>query len=550
MASGILGIGVTGLNAAQAGIRTTEHNISNVNTAGYRRQEIDFSALRPTYASNAGWIGNGVTMESVRQRYSQFLDNEVLLDQSRLSRYETYSAYANQVDTLLGTSDSSLMSPLNAFFNAASEVANDPVSGSARQVLLSAGTSLASRVNLLEQSLRQLRDDANLAVENLATRINSYADKIATVNESIARVEAGSDQLANDLRDQRDQLVGDLNKLVNTTTIRESDGGYNIFIGGGQALVLGNRSYSLTAVSDPNDSDLKVPAVNFGGSTLRLDTSLLTGGELGGLLAQREEVLSPAISNLNRIAIAIGAEVNRVHRAGLQADATTPGGDFFSSVVDQTGTAITNDSRIDLAFTGNSLANDDYSVTFNGTNFDLVSSSGVSIASTNAGVEVSDANGKKLGFSISANLASLATGDTWNINFKNYARGMSMQLSSGDQIAAASASAANPGPGDNSNALVLAALRVDSTALNNGTLATAYNNLVGSVAAHASEAELSRSAYETLTQQARDAQQAVSGVNLDEEAVNLIRFQQAYQAAARAISVANSLFDEVLSIGR
>lgn len=550
MASGILGIGVTGLNAAQAGIRTTEHNISNVNTAGYRRQEIDFSALRPTYASNAGWIGNGVTMESVRQRYSQFLDNEVLLDQSRLSRYETYSAYANQVDTLLGTNDSSLMGPLNAFFDAASEVANDPVSGSARQVLLSAGKSLACRINLQEQSLRQLRDDSNLAVENLATRINNFAGKIATVNESIARIEAGSDQLANDLRDQRDHLVGELNKLVNTTTIRENDGGYNIFIGGGQALVLGNRSYALTAVSDPNDSDLKVPAVNFGGSTLRLDTSLLTGGELGGLLAQREEVLSPAISNLNRIAIAIGAEVNRVHRAGLQLDAATAGGDFFSGVVDQTGTAITNNSRIDLAFTGNTLANDNYSVTFNGTNFDVVSSSGVSIASTNAGVEVTDANGKKLGFSISANLASLTTGDTWDLNFKNYARGMSMQLSSGDQIAAASASAANPGPGDNSNALVLAALRVDSTALNNGTLATAYNGLVGSVAAHASEAELSRGAYETLTQQARDAQQAVSGVNLDEEAVNLIRFQQAYQAAARAISVANTLFDEVLSIGR
>jgi len=454
------------------------------------------------------------------------------------------------VDSLLGKSDSSLMGPLNAFFDAANEVANDPVSGSARQVMLSAGNSLASRVRLLEQSMRQLRDDSNLAVENLATRINNYAGKIATVNESIARIEAGSDQAANDLRDQRDQLVGELNKLVNTTTIRDNDGGYNIFIGGGQALVLGNRSYTLSAVTDPNDSDLKVPAVNFGGSTLTLDASLLTGGEMGGLLAMREEVLVPAMSNLNRIAIAIGAEVNRVHRGGLQLDAATAGGDFFSSVVDQTGTALTNNSRIDLAFSGNRLANDNYSVTFNGTNFDVVSSSGVTIASTNAGVEVTDANGTQLGFSINANFASLTTGDTWNINFKNYARGMSVQLTRGDQIAAASATAANPGPGDNSNALALAALRVDSTALGNGTMATAYNSLVGTVAAYASEAELSRNAYETLTQQARDAQQAVSGVNLDEEAVNLIRFQQAYQAAARAISVANSLFDEVLSIGR
>jgi flagellar hook-associated protein 1 FlgK len=544
MASGILGIGVTGLNAAQAGIRTTEHNISNVNTDGYRRQEVNFSAVRPSYAGSAGWIGNGVTMDVVRQRYSQFLDNEVLLDQSRLSRYETYSAYASQVDGLLGKTDSSLMGPLNTFFDAANEVANDPVSGSARQVMLSAGKSLAGRVNLLEQSLRQLRDDSNSAVENLTVRINSYASKIAAANDSITRIELGSGQPANDLRDQRDQLVGELNKLVNTTTLRDNDGAYNIFIGGGQALVLGNRNGTLSAITDPNDSDLKIPAMNFGGTTLALDASLLTGGELGGLLAQRADVLSPAMSNLNRIAVAIGAEVNQVHRGGLQVDATTAGGDFFSGAVRQTAGA----SWINLGFTGNPLVNDNLSVTHDGAgNYTVTSAAG---SDTRAAGNEFIINGVPQGFSINAGTpASTLATDTWALDFKNYARGMSMLLTSGDQIAAASSSAPT-GPGDNRNALALAALRAGSTALNNGTIATAYNSLVGSTAAHASEADLSRSAYETLTEQARAAREAVSGVNLDEEAVNLIRYQQAYQAAARVISVANSLFDEVLSIGR
>lgn len=546
MASGILGIGVTGLNAAQAGIRTTEHNISNVNTAGYRRQEVDFSALRPSYAGSAGWIGNGVTLDSVRQRYSQFLDNEVRLDQSRLSRYETYSTYASQVDGLLGKTGSSLMGPLNAFFDAANEVANDPVSGSARQVMLSAGKSLAGRVNLLEQSLRQLRDDSNREVEDLATRINSYAAKIATANDSITRIEAVGDQPANDLRDQRDQLVNELNKLVNTTTLSDSNGAYNIFIGGGQALVLGNRNYTLSAITDPNDSELKVPALNFGGATLALDASLLTGGELGGLLAQRTEVLSPALSNLNRIAVGIGAEVNRVHRAGLQADGVTAGGDFFSSAARQTA----GSSWIDLGFTANTLANENYSVVYNAATPDYTVTRLSDGASANfaAGAEVTF-GGVAQGFKIAAGSPAPADTDAWQLDFKNYARGMSMLLTTGDQIAAASATPPT-GPGDNTNALALAALRVGSTALNNGTIASAYNNLVGSTAAHASEADIGRSAYETLTQQARDAQQAVSGVNLDEEAVNLIRYQQAYQAAARAISVANSLFDEVLAIGR
>lgn len=546
MAAGILGIGVTGLNAAQAGIRTTEHNISNVNTAGFRRQEVDFSALRPSYAGKSSWVGNGVTMDSVRQQYSQFLDNEVLLDQSRLSRYDTYSGYASQVDGLLGKTDSSLMGPLNAFFDATNEVANDPSSGSARQVLLSAGNSLAGRINLQEQSLRQLRDDSNLAVTNLATRINSFADKIATANDSITRIESGSGQPANDLRDQRDQLVGELNKLVNTTTIRDSQGGYNVFIGGGQALVLGNRAYSLTAITDPNNSDLKIPALNFGGSTQALDASLITGGELGGVLAQRSEVLMPALDGLNRIAAAIGAEVNRVHRGGLQLDAATAGGDFFSSVVQQTAGA----SWIDVGFTSSSLANENYSVAYNNATSDYTVTrlSDSSAATVAAGVEVS-LGGVAQGFKIAAGTPAPALGATWQLNFKNYARGMSMQLTNGDQIAAAGSSAPT-GPGDNRNALALAALRVGSTALNSGTFATAYNSLVGSTAAYASEADLSRSAYETLTKQAKESQQAVSGVNLDEEAVNLIRYQQAYQAAARAISVANTLFDSVLALGR
>jgi membrane peptidoglycan carboxypeptidase len=121
MASGILGIGVTGLSAAQAGIRTTENNIGNVNTAGYHRQDTVFATQTPSF-TGAGWFGNGVAIESVRRQYSQFLDKEVLLDQAQLSRHETYAAQASQVDALLGDDNSGLSASLDAFFNAVNEV--------------------------------------------------------------------------------------------------------------------------------------------------------------------------------------------------------------------------------------------------------------------------------------------------------------------------------------------------------------------------------------------------------------------------------------------
>jgi flagellar hook-associated protein 1 FlgK len=140
-------------------------------------------------------------------------------------------------------------------------------------------------------------------------------------------------------------------------------------------------------------------------------------------------------------------------------------------------------------------------------------------------------------------------GDTWTLNFQDYAHTMAVQLTNIEQIAAASSTAS--GPGDNANMLALAALQTSGILDNGGTtFANAYTQLVSNGAALAAEADLNNQAFATLTAQAEAALQSSSGVNLDEEAVNLIRFQQAYQAAAKAISVANTLFDEILAVVR
>ncbi|MDP2432466.1 MAG: flagellar hook-associated protein FlgK [Pseudomonadota bacterium] len=553
MASGLIGIGISGLYAAQAGIRTTEHNISNVNTTGYRRQETNFSTQTPTF-TGAGWFGNGVAIESVRRLYSQFLDNEVQLDQAQLSRHETYAAQAGQVDTRLSDSNSSLSGPLNSFFDAVNEVANDPASAAARQTLLASGRNLSGRVNSLYDSLQQKVEDSNKAIAGLSTQINSYANQIATLNQSISRQEALNGQPANDLRDQRDQTIADLNKLVNVTTVQQSGGDLNVFVGNGHALVSGTRANQFTTPqTDPSDSyntnpAAKFPVLNVSGGSLILNGAQITGGELGGWLAARDEVVKPALADLNRIAVSIGAEVNRVHNGGAYYDtatsAMTAGGDFFSSVVAQTSGA----NWIGLNLTGNRLANEDYTVSYDGANYTVTRVSDSAAATVAAGTEIT-LGGVAQGFSIAAGTPAPANGNTWTLNFQNYAHGMSAQLSNIEQIAAAGSTAS--GPGDNSNMLALATLQTTGILDNGGTtFSGAYNQLVSNGAALAAEADLNSKAFNTLTAQAREAQQSVSGVNLDEEAVNLIRFQQAYQAAAKAISVANTLFDEILAIGR
>ncbi len=545
MTSGMLGIALTGLNAAQAGIRTTEHNIANVNTAGYRRQEAVTSAAQTIYTPS-GYFGSGVNVDTVRSIYSQFLDKEALASQTQLSRYDAYASGAAQIDKLLADSGSGLSTAIDNFFSAVNELANDPTSNAARQVLLSAGTTLAGRVNMLDSKLRDYIESSNDQISSLAGnpsrkqngQINELTGQIADLNEKIGRNEALTGQTANDLRDQRDQLISDLNKLVNVSTLEQSDGSVNLYIGNGLPLVVGSKAYTVSTAADPNDSSVLVPTLDLGGTTVTLDSSTITGGTLGGLLALRDEVVTPALDDLNRIAIALGTEVNRVHQSGLDYNLNA-GGVFFSDPV--TGAAGNTGSLQFVLGNDQQLARSNYTLTYDGTDYTLTR---LSDGTTATGTLAAVTSGQ--GFTLNASVAPVA-GDSWTIDLKDYAQNMSMVLTSTASVAAAGTGA--DGPGDNSNALDLAALQT-SAILNNGTVTfhAAYNQTISRTASLAAEADLNQSAYTSLVASAESARQSVSGVNLDEEAVNLIRFQQAYQAAAKAIQVASAMFDSLLGV--
>jgi len=470
MATGILGIALSGLSAAQAGIRTTQHNISNINTEGFRRQEVDYSALNPQFDGTA-FFGTGVGVSTVRSLYSQFQDSQVLLNQGQLSRNETYATQASQIDKLVGDANSGLTSAMDAFFGAIQTVANDPTSDAARQVMLSSGRNLAGRINSLDTTLKNIRDDGNREISATVTRINTYASQIAAMSGNIARAEASTGQPANDLRDQRDQLVAELNKLINVTPVQQGDGAFSLFVGSGQPLVLGSSVSTMTSVPDVTNPQFLVPALSLaGGETRPLDSSMLSGGKLGGLLAVREDVLLPAMQDLDTFAYELATQFNAQHTAGFDI-AGVPGGDFF-----------TNLSTLPSPYTG---------------------------AAGQIKAIITDPN------KIAASATSLDS------------------------------------PGDNGNALLLADLQTKQIpGLGTITFSSFYSELVARTATLASEADIGVAAYETLTSQARQAQQAISGVNLDEEAANLIRFQQAYQASAKAMQVASSLFDELIGILR
>ncbi|OYY92549.1 MAG: flagellar hook-associated protein FlgK [Hydrogenophilales bacterium 28-61-23] len=555
MATGTLGIALTGLAAAQAGIRTTEHNISNINTAGFRRQEVDYSARKPEFAAGA-LFGTGVGVSTVRNLYSQFQDSQVLLDQAQLSRSEAYAAQASQIDTLAGNANSGLTSALDAFFSATQTVATDPTSNAARQVMLSSGRNLASRFNTLSSALDDIRVDTNREVASTVARINTYASQIGQLGGNIARAEAmAGGQPANDLRDQRDQLVSELNKLINVVPVQQGDGTFSLFIGNGQPLVRGSGVTKMSSVVDPTRPEFDVPALDqAGGNTLTLTTSMVTGGKLGGLLAVRDAVLQPAMQELDRLALVFSAQFNAQHGSGFDKLGTA-GTDFFTAATTlsqfvqpaaQTGN--TGNQVFTAAITDyTEIQASDYELSYDGASYTLTR---LSDGASSPAAAVATINGVSQGFTLTAGAGTAQAGDRWLIRPSHGASGtVSTLLSDPNRVAASSSSAGSPG--DNANALLLADLQTLSTAINGtDTFSSAYAQLISRTATLASEADINVAAYETLTSQARVAQQSISGVNLDEEAANLIRFQQAYQASAKAMQVASSLFDELIGMLR
>ncbi len=474
MATGLLGIALSGLAAAQAGISTTQHNIANINTAGFRRQEVDYAARTANFFGNSHF-GSGVAVSTVRNLYSQFQDSQVLLNQAQLSRNEAFAGQASQIDKLVGDKDSGLTTALDTFFSASQTVASDPTSNAARQVMLSSGRNLAARINNLATAFRDIRNDGNREVAVTVSNINTLTSQIADLSSNIARAEgtASDAQPANDLRDQRDNLVAQLNKLINVTPVQQTDGAFNLYVGNGQPLLIGASAMRMSSIPDATNPEFNVPALNLpGGITLPLDSDLISGGTLGGLLAARDSVLLPAMQDLDTLAFELATRFNAQHQLGF--DKTGAAGNLFFA---------------DLATLANPPEN-------------------------------------------AASAFAMHAGMT-NPN-----------------LIAASATAAGS-PGDNANALLLAGLQTQANTVNGSdTFASAYAQLVARTATLAAEADINVAAYETLTKLSVQSQQAISGVNLDEEAANLIRFQQAYQASAKSLQIASSLFDELLAILR
>jgi flagellar hook-associated protein 1 FlgK len=646
MGNSILGIGASALSAAQAGLLTTGHNIANASTPGYNRQQIIQSASL-AQVTGSGYIGQGVTVDNVKRIYSQFLANQVSQAQTQSSQLSTYYSQISQIDNLLADSSAGLSPALQDFFKGLQDLASNPADQASRQAVLSNGQALVARFQSLDSRLNELRDGVNSQITSSVTLVNSYASQIAALNDAIVRAETATNgRPANDLLDQRDQLVAQLNQEVRATIVKQDNGAYNVFIGNGQALVVGQQAFKLSTAASATDAGKLAVGYTANGVTMPIKEDSLGGGNLGGLLQFRSGSLEPAQNELGRIAIGLAGAFNDQHKLGQDVNGAA-GTDFFKLAAPQVSASSLNSGNavIGASFASYSaLTTSDYKLQYDGSNYTLTRLDDGSTQTFASFPQTMD------GVTLNLSSGSAAAGDSYLIRpTANGARDIGMAIQNTSLVAAAapvrtSASLSNTGSGtisagsvdanylasplagpqtltyaaatstlsgfpatapvivtsngvsttypagtpvpymanatitfsgisftlsgtpadgdtfavdrntggvgDSRNAVALGGLQTRNT-LAGGTanFQSAYAQLVSTVGNKTRELQVTSEAQSTALTQAQQAQQADSGVNLDEEAANLLRYQQAYQAAGKVMQIASTLFDTLLQLG-
>jgi len=649
MASNILSIGKSALNAAQVGLSTTGHNIANASTPGYSRQVVVQSAAE---AQNFGYgyIGQGTEISAVTRVYSEILARQAINSQAVSAGIDIYSTNLSSIENMLSDASAGINPALNDFFTSVQSLSANPNDVPTRQSMLSYTQSLVNRFQSTSNRLNEIRSDVNTQLTSSVSLVNSYAKQIARLNDVIEKAINANGTPPNDLMDQRDQLVLELSKQIKTTVVPQNQGSYNIFIGNGLPLVVGTVTNSVITTSSPTDATRLEVAYQNKNKTTVLGVDSLPGGAIGGLLQFRSESLDTIQNQLGQVAVTLAETFNTQHAQGLDKNGN-PGGALFnipdpavSSSSYNTGTAVIDSKIVD----GRAITASDYRLQYDGTNYKITrlsdktvqsftslpqtvdglsfsQASGTMLAgddfvirptqnvATTMSLAITDANKLAVGgpaLSSATNVANAGSGSisaptaaatyaaspltgALGLTFTSglpstltlapstqpvtvtsggvsttFPAGTPITYTSGAIITVGSLSFAitgapangdqftitpntSNGPGDNRNGLLLAALQNQGTLNNSKTTYTdAFSQVVNAVGNKARELKVIGATEAKVLEQATAAVQSESGVNLDEEATNLLRYQQAYQAAGKMMQIASQLFDVLLQLGQ
>lgn len=582
-----LNLGYKGIAAQQRALDVTGHNVANANTEGFSRQRAIMVTDMPMYTPN-GYIGSGVDIINVERIRDKFLDQQFRNESNTKGYWDAiFDTYAKIEDILNEPIDGSLRKSMDDFWTSWEDLTKDPESSAIRTTVVQKGITAAENFNHLYDQLKLLKEDIGYNIQNKVADINSLANRIADVNLQIIRSESDG-RMANDFRDRRDLLVEELSRLVNIDITEDLRGGMNIFVGG-QALVY-------TAAWNPIQS---VPRADGLFDVKWANESIFDAknGELKGLIDARDNIIGTYTGMLDTAAKAFAEMTNAVHQSGFGLGGENDTGNPFFVIKGQDigsqsraeGNQIWRGVKPIITSFGNSDQLEGIKIVFEDgvSPLNTVWDAGTNtLTLTNAWAtsELSEEDIEKV---INQALANEGFTETILLNMRgasskeigeaiiNTGLPTTFTLAGGSnptaafgagnisvnpaiiadvsKITAAKSPVDDPenGIGDNKNALKLAQIKYDQSAISGFTIDDHYRSMIGDIGISANKAKNMADNQDLLVRQIDTQREYVMGVSLDEEMTHMIQFQQAYNSSARFLTTVDEMLDVLVNrLGR
>jgi flagellar hook-associated protein 1 FlgK len=558
-----LNIGSTALAVAQAQIQTTGNNIANAGNANYTRETTTLADNSEQQIEPGVFLGTGVDLTGVQRQVDSALTARVNSAVSDNQSANTTSQWIGQVQsTFNALSGSDLSSQMSTFYNDWSALANNPADSGQRQVVLQDGAAVASTFQNLQGQLGGIQDSVQNTLASQVTSADQLATQIASLNGQIVTAQGGTAGTANSLLDQRDAAVQSLSQLMDVTTVQEPSGSLDVYVGS-EPLVSGSTSYGVEEQSQVvNGKTVATAAFKSDGETMDI-----TSGQIGALESVQGQV-GTVQDQLNTLASNLIFSLNKLHSSGQGTagfssvtstnavtdptqplDSTAAGlaftptnGSFVVHVTDPT-TGLQKSTLVQVNLTGQPT-----DTTLNSLAASLSGITGVTATVSGGRLTIAASNpNQQITFSQDSSGVLAALGINTFFTGKDASTiAVNPVLTNQPTLLAA---AQNGDPADNQTALAIAALGSQPiAALQGQSLDATYQSMINGISVSAASAQSNAQATLTVQNTLQAQKSAVSGVSLDEETVNLMQQQTAYQGAAKLISVVDDMMQTLMAM--
>jgi len=563
-------IGLSALRAQQLTLSVQGNNLANASTPGYHRQVAGLASRAPLRDGNLS-IGAGVDVTDVQRLQTTAIETSLLRNSSEAGYSQQTLSVAKQVESLLTPSDASIHASLSNFFNRLEKVANSPQDQTVRQEFLTSATELMNGFNSFDQQLTSLARDVSLNLNDAVKQVNQHVKDIAQLNADIYRARTLG-LTPNELLDRRDQIASQLSEYVEVDNVTTANGHEQTLIAGGQ-VTIGILPVTFRVVQDANSKT--GIAVN-GLST----ATTLNSGSLAAMTTALNETIPEFQSRLHDLARGIVQAVDQQHAQGISArgpatvlvgnrgvkDVTLPlarsnpafpvnYGDLSVTVTDTaTGVRSTekitinpdSDSLQDIAARLSAVSGVTASIDVARNTLLITAHSGRTIDFAGRSDNPSDTSinnrPDETGILAALGISSLFEGsDPGTLKVRR-------EISENPDQLAISMSGH---PGDGRNMAALASMRdVRFDALGGRTFTEEMADVTAESGLQVQTSGSQNTQLQAFRQRLETDRDAVSGVDINEEILQMMQTQRAYQAAAKLISTADQMLTELFQLVR